>query len=82
MTKFNQFFQFIRFTTFLLTLTQTHNQLKVNKSVYIAKSKQQYHKRLNKILLHVSNHALKDMYMLNYGTVKKKTLYIIFPSRC
>ena len=44
--------------------------LKVNKSVYIAKSRQRYHKTLNNILLHVSNHALKDMYMLNYGTKK------------
>ena len=42
--------------------------LKVNKSVYIAKSRQRYHKPRNNILLHVSNHTLKDMYMLNYGT--------------
>ena len=41
---------------------------KVNKSVYIAKSRQRYHKPLNNILLHVSNHTLKDMYMFNYGT--------------
>ena len=42
--------------------------LKVNKSVYILKSRQRYHSTLNNILLHVSNHALKDMDMLNYGT--------------
>ena len=42
--------------------------VKVNKSVYKAKSRQRYHWTLNKILLHVSNHTLKDMYMLNYGT--------------
>ena len=44
--------------------------LKVNKSVYIAKSRQWYYKTLNNILLHVPNHALKDVYMLNYGTIK------------
>ena len=43
-------------------------QVKVNKSVNIAKSRQRYYKPLNNILLHVSNHTLKDMYMLNYGT--------------
>ena len=37
---------------------------KVNKSVYIAKSRQRYYKTLNNILLHVPNHALKDVYML------------------
>ena len=37
-------------------------------SEYIAKSRQRYHLTLNDILLHVSNHALKDMYILNYGT--------------
>ena len=41
---------------------------KVNKSVYIVKLRQRYHKPLNSILLHVSNHTLKDMYMFNYGT--------------
>ena len=41
---------------------------KANKSVYIAKSRQRYHKTFNNILLHVSNHTLEDMYMLNYGT--------------
>ena len=45
--------------------------LKVNQSVYIAKSRQWYEKTLNNVLLHVSNHALKDMYMLNYKTLKK-----------
>ena len=44
--------------------------VKVNKSIYIAKSRQQYYKTLNNILLHVPNHALKDLYMLNYGITK------------
>ena len=42
--------------------------IKVNKSVYVAKLGQRYDKRLNNFLLHVPNHALKDMYMFNYGT--------------
>ena len=44
--------------------------VKVNKSIYIAKSRQQYYKTLNNILLNVPNHALKDLYMLNYGIIK------------
>ena len=56
------------------------NVEKANESVYIAKSRQRYHKTLNNILLHVSNHALKCMYMVNYGTMKK-TVSIIVPSR-
>ena len=44
--------------------------VKVNKSVYIAKSRQCYYKTLNNILLHVPNHALKDVYKLNYGIMK------------
>ena len=43
-------------------------EIKVNKSVYIAKSRQRYHLTLNNILLYVSNHDLKYMYILNYGT--------------
>ena len=43
---------------------------KANKSVYKAKSKQRYYKTFNNILLHVPNHALKDVYMLNYRTIK------------
>ena len=27
------------------------------------------------MLMHVSNHVLKDMYMLNYGTIKKAVYY-------
>ena len=46
------------------------SSIKVNKSVYIAKSRQRYHETLDNILLHVPNHALKDVYMLNYGTIK------------
>ena len=43
---------------------------KANKSVYKAKSRQRYYKTFNNILLHVPNHALKDVYMLNYRTIK------------
>ena len=39
-------------------------------SEYIAKSRQRYHLTLNDILLHLSNHALKYMHILNYGTKK------------
>ena len=46
------------------------SSIKVNKSVYIAKSRQRYHETLDNIVLHVPNHALKDVYMLNYGTIK------------
>ena len=42
----------------------------MNKSVYIAKPRQRYYKTLNNILLQVPNHALKDVYMLNYGTIR------------
>ena len=45
-------------------------KIKVNKSVYIAKWRQWYYKTINNIFLHVPNHALKDVYMLNYGTIK------------
>ena len=48
--------------------------LKVNKSVYVAKSRQRYYRTLNNILLHVLNHALKDVYMLSYG-IMKNTLF-------
>ena len=44
----------------------------MNKSINIAKSRQRYYKTLNNILLNVPNHALKDVYMLNYG-IKKNT---------
>ena len=43
--------------------------VKVNKSVSIAKSGQRYDKTRNNLLLHVPNHALKDMYVLNYGII-------------
>ena len=49
-------------------------QIKVNKSVYIAKSRQQCYKTLNDILLHVPNNTLKDVYMLNYGTIKNRNI--------
>ena len=43
----------------------------MNKSaVYTAKLWQQYHKILKNILLQLPNHDLKDVYMLNYGTMK------------
>ena len=38
-----------------------HFGVKVNKPVYLAKSRQRYDKTHN-FLLHVPNHALKDMY--------------------
>ena len=41
----------------------------MNNSVYVAKLGQQYDKTLNNFLLHVPNDALKDMHMLNYGTI-------------
>ena len=47
-------------------------------SVYIGKSRQWYHLTLNNILLHVSNYALKDMYILDCGTI----VSIIVPTRC
>ena len=53
---------------------------KVNKSVYTAKSRQRHYKTLKNILLHVSKQALKDMYMLNYGTIKKAVYYSSFVS--
>ena len=52
------------------TITTDKNDLKVNKPVYIAKLRQRYYKILNNILLHAPNHALKDEYMLSYGTMK------------
>ena len=56
------------FYHFVILALKGLSKLKVKKSVYIAKSRQRYHLTLNDILLHVSNHALKDMYILNYGT--------------
>ena len=44
--------------------------LKMNKSVYIAKLRQRYHNIVKNILLQLSNHDLKDVYMLNYGPMK------------
>ena len=49
---------------FLLFFNSTVLEMKVSKSVYIAKSRQRYYKTLNNIFLYVPNHALKDMYML------------------
>ena len=49
--------------------------LKVNKSAYIAKSRQQYHKILKKFCCTGKNHALKDMFMLNYETIKVNSFY-------
>ena len=49
--------------------------LKVHKSVYIAKSRKRNHKTLNKILLHGTNHALKDMCMLIYETIGVNSFY-------
>ena len=47
--------------------------VKVNKSVYIAKSKQQYDKRLNNFLLHVPNHDLRY-----YATFKVRQFESLF----
>ena len=58
-----------------------HVQFKKNKPVDIGESRQRYHKKLSNMLLHVPNHALKDMYILNYGTFQK-IVFIIVPSRC
>ena len=42
----------------------------------MTKSGQHYDKALNNSLLHVSNHALKDMYVPNYGIINNmKSLY-------
>ena len=41
--------------------------IKVSKSVYIAKSRQRFHITLTIFLLHVPNHALKKLYILNHG---------------
>ena len=64
-----------------LYVTEEYLSIKVNKSVYIAKLRQRYYKTLKNILLHVSNHSLKDMYMFNYGAIKK-AVSIIVPSGC
>ena len=45
------------------------SNVKVNKSVYRAKLRQWYYKTLKNIFLHMPNHALKDIHMLNYGTM-------------
>ena len=63
----------VNFVTFFTTV-------RVNKSVYIAKTRQWYYKTHKNILLHMSNHALKYMYMLNYGTIKKQFYYGSFIS--
>ena len=42
---------------------------KVNKSVYVAKLEQRYDKTLNNFLLHLLNHAIKDMNMPSYVTI-------------
>ena len=50
-------------------LHKSHKQYKLS-SVYVAKVRQRYYKTLNKFLLHVPNHALKDVHVLNYGTIR------------
>ena len=40
-------------------------KIKMNKSVNIAKSRQRHDTPLNNFLLHVPNHALRDLFMLN-----------------
>ena len=56
-------------------------EFKVNKTAYTAKSRHQYYLTHNDFLLHVPNHALKDIYILNYRTFLK-IVTIIVPSRC
>ena len=51
-------------------------KVKVNKSVYMAKSRQRYHKTHNNILLHVSNHALKIKFLLLI--IRVKLLFVLF----
>ena len=58
----------INFHVFIADVIVKTLSLKVNNSVYIAKSRQWYHKALNNLLLHVSNHSSKYMFMLNYET--------------
>ena len=58
---------------------------KVNKSLYIAKSRQRHDRTLNNFLLHLPNHAFEDLYVLNNGTnkrINKQTFRIIVRSRC
>ena len=68
-------------TSFLNDLSDVEH-LKVNKSVYRANSRHRYHKTLNNIFLHVSNHTLKDVYMLNYGNLKIRTVFCTFVRIC
>ena len=54
--------------THSLRKTIQNHSIKVNMSVYIAKSRQRFDVTLNNFLLHVPNHALKGLYMLNDET--------------
>ena len=47
-----------------------YKDIKLSKSVYMAKSRQRYHKTLANILLHLPNHVLKDLQMFNHGIIK------------
>ena len=61
--------------------------IKLSKSVYIAKSRQRYHKSLDKILLHAPNQVLKNLQMFNHGIIKNANklyytrFFIIFFNR-
>ena len=57
-------------------ITFNEEIVKVNKSVYMAKSGQQYNKTPNDFSLHVSNHALKYMYKLSYGTINNTNILL------
>ena len=49
--------------------------LKVNKSVYIPKSRQRHVITHNNFLLHVPNHALKDfLCLINHGTSSRSEI--------
>ena len=57
----------------------TFCEINLNKSAYIAKQGQRYGKTLNNLSLHVLNHVLKEMYILNYETINNtNTLYCSF----
>ena len=55
----------VRFSSSLNCTTDT----KSRNASHIAKSRQQYNEALNNFLMHVSDHAKKDMYTLNYGAI-------------
>ena len=62
-----------------LKLRLTFCAINLNKSAYITKQGQRYGKTLNNLSLHVLNHVLKEMFMLNYETINNtNSLYYSF----